>query len=310
MTGMSRRAWLLFALMSVLWGVSYLFIKIAVRELAPAVVVASRTAIAALVLMPLAVRKGALAPLRSKVWPVGLLALTHVTGPFLLITYGEVHITSSLAALLIAAQPIIIAVLALRLDATERVSGVRALGLVVGLTGVAVLVGFDLGGDRLGLLGAGMVLLATTGYAGSTLLVKRHLADVPVLGVVASTMTITTVLLLPFAIAGAPSRLPSGTVIASLVTLGLLCTALAFLAFYQLIAEVGAGRAAVVTYVNPAVAVLLGVLLLGEPLTMATVAGFVLILAGSWLSTRTASVQKAPLPAEPAPVPARLEPTR
>ena len=284
--GMTRRGWLLFALMSVLWGVSYLFIKIAIRELSPVVVVASRTGIAALVLVPLALRRGLFRPLLSRARWVMLLALLNVAAPFLLISYGEVHITSSLTALLIAAEPILIAVLAWRMDQAERVTGVRALGLAVGLGGVAVLVGLDLGGDRVGLLGAAMVLLATVGYAASTLVVKRHFAEVPVVGVVAATMMVTTVLLAPFALAAAPHRLPSPKVAGALLVLGLFCTALALVAFYALIAEAGAGRAAVITYVNPAVAVLLGVLLLGEALTPAVVVGSLLILAGSFLSTR------------------------
>lgn len=283
---MTRRAWLLFALMSVLWGVSYLFIKVAVGELSPVVVVASRTGIAALVLVPVALRQGMLRPVLAKAGWLVVLSLMNVTAPFLLITYGETHISSSLTALLIAAEPIMIAVLAWRMDAAERVTTRQALGLAVGLGGVVVLVGLDLTGDRLGLLGAAMVLLATFGYAGSTLVLKRYLADVPVVGVVAATMSVTTVLLTPLALVAAPHRLPSPKVAGSLLVLGLFCTALAFLAFYALIAEAGPGRAAVITYVNPAVAMLLGVLLLGEALTAPTIAGSLLILAGSWLSTR------------------------
>lgn len=285
---MTRKAWILFAAMSVLWGTSYLFIKVAVDELSAPMVAASRTGIAALVLVPLALRRRAFDALRGRVPTVVLLAFTHVAGPFLLISYGEVHISSSLTALLIAAQPIIIALLALKLDATERVSGPRAVGLAVGLGGVATLVGFDLTGDRLGLLGAGMVLLATFGYACATLIVKRRLGDVAPLGLVASTMSISTAALLPLALATAPTEVPSGKAIGSLLALGLVCTAVAFLAFYALIAEAGAGRAALITYLNPIVAVLLGVLVLGEDLTPATAAGTALILAGSWLATRPA----------------------
>ncbi|MGA4539506.1 DMT family transporter [Uniformispora flossi] len=285
---MTRKAWILFAAMSVLWGTSYLFIKVAVDELSAPMVAASRTGIAALVLVPLALRRRAFDALRGRVPTVVLLAFTHVAGPFLLISYGEVHISSSLTALLIAAQPIIIALLALKLDATERVSGPRAVGLAVGLGGVATLVGFDLTGDRLGLLGAGMVLLATFGYACATLIVKRRLGDVAPLGLVASTMSISTAALLPLAVATAPTEVPSGKAIGSLLALGLVCTAVAFLAFYALIAEAGAGRAALITYLNPIVAVLLGVLVLGEALTPATAAGTALILAGSWLATRPA----------------------
>lgn len=300
---MTRKAWILFAAMSVLWGTSYLFIKVAVDELSAPMVAASRTGIAALVLVPLALRRRAFDALRGRVPTVVLLAFTHVAGPFLLISYGEVHVSSSLTALLIAAQPIIIALLALKLDATERVSGPRAVGLALGLGGVATLVGFDLTGDRLGLLGAGMVLLATFGYACATLIVKRRLGDVAPLGLVASTMSISTAALLPLAVATAPTEAPSGKAIGSLLALGLVCTAVAFLAFYALIAEAGAGRAALITYINPIVAVLLGVLVLGEDLTPATAAGTALILAGSWFATRPAK----PAPADRA-APAHVSP--
>jgi drug/metabolite transporter (DMT)-like permease len=283
---MSRRAWLIFAAVSVLWGIPYLFIKIAVGELAPPVVVVGRTAIAAVVLLPVAIATGALRPLRGRLGLVAGLALLHIAGPFLLITYGEVHITSSLTALLIASQPLMIAALAPRFAADERVTGARLAGLAVGLSGVAAVVGFDLGGDRLGLLGAAMVLLATLGYAGAGLLVRRRLADAPPLGLVAGTMTLTTIALAPWALATAPHSPPSAGATWSVIVLGLLCTAAALLLFYRLITLVGAGRAAVVTYVNPAVAVALGVLVLGEPLTWTAVLGAALILVGSWVSTR------------------------
>ncbi|HEY2949628.1 MAG TPA: DMT family transporter [Micromonosporaceae bacterium] len=283
---MSRRAWLIFAAVSVLWGIPYLFIKIAIGELAPPVVVVGRTAIAAVVLLPMAMATGALRPLRDRLGLVVVLAMVHITGPFLLITYGEVHITSSLTALLLASQPMMIAALAPRFAADERVSRRGLAGLAVGLAGVAAVVGFDVSGDRLGLLGAGMVLLATLGYASASLLVRRKLADAPPLGLVAGTMTVTTVVLAPWALAAAPHTMPSARATWSVVVLGLLCTAVALLLFYRLITLVGAGRAAVVSYLNPAVAVALGVIVLGEPLTATALLGAALILAGSWLSTR------------------------
>ncbi|MBS2540075.1 DMT family transporter [Catenulispora sp. NF23] len=312
---MTRRAWLLFALVSLLWGIPYLFIKIAVGDLAPPVVVTARTAIAAAVLLPIALRRGALRPLRERRGTIVVLALTHITGPFLLITYGETHIPSSLTALLIATQPVMIALMAMGgSDASEKATGGRALGLAVGLVGVAAVVGFDASGDRYRWLGVGLVLLATLGYSAAALLVKRKLSDVPPLGVVASTMTINTLILLPFAIATRPHHTPSGAALGSVAVLGLLCTAAAFLAFYRLIAEAGAGRASLINYVDPVVAVLLGASVLHEPLRPSALAGFVLVVAGSWLSTRGRRGQKAAEPAtastlEPAPAPApTLEP--
>ena len=285
MGGVSRRAWLMFAVMSLLWGIPYLFIKVAVAEVAPVTVVFLRTALAALVLLPVALRRGALRRLRGRWTAVVVLALMEITAPFLLIAYGERHITSSLTGLLIAAEPLLVALLAFRLDPSERVTGVRLIGLLVGMVGVVALLGLDAGGDRLQLLGAGMVLLATLGYAGGVLLVKRAFADVPPLGVVTAALGITAVLLAPFAAVKLPDRVPSAAVVGSLAALAVVCTAVAFLVFFALIAEAGPSRTTVFTYVNPAVAVALGVTLLHEPLTGVTVAGFLLVIAGSWLST-------------------------
>ena len=284
---MNRRAWLLFALVSVLWGIPYLFIKIAVHDLAPPVVVVARTGIAAAILLPVAWRSGALRALRGRARTVVLLTFTHITGPFLLITYGETHIPSSLTALLIATQPVLVALLALRSgDASETVRGWRAVGLGVGLVGVAAVVGIDPSGDRYRWLGVGLVLLAALGYSAAALLVKNRLSDVPPLAVVASTMTLNTVVLLPVALLTAPTRLPSAGAMGSVVVLGVLCTATAFLAFYRLIAEAGAGRASLINYADPVIAVLLGVALLHEPLHWTAVGGFALVLVGGYLATR------------------------
>lgn len=286
---MNRRAWLLLAVMSVLWGIPYMFIKIAVEELSAPVIVAGRTAIAALVLIPVALAAGVLKQLKGRLPVIALLSLVHVIGPFLLITYGEVYIASGLTALLLATQPLIIAVLALRFDASERVSGSRLAGLGIGLAGVAAVVGFDIGiGDRDGMLGAGLVLLAGVGYAVATLLVKRKLGGVSPVAVTAATMSLTTIVLLPAAIWTAPSAMPSMRATGSVVVLGLFSTALALVVFYKLVGMAGAGSGALVSYASPAVAVLLGVAVLGEPLTPFTILGFALILFGSWLSKRQA----------------------
>lgn len=286
---MNRRAWLMFAAVSVLWGFPYLFIKIAVEELSPPVVVVGRTAIAAAVLLPIALSSGALRALKGRFGPLLLLSLVHICGPFLLITYGEVYISSSLTALLLATQPLMIAALALRFDASERITRNRLVSLGVGLAGVAAVVGFDLSSDHFGLLGAAYVLLATFGYACATLLVKRKLVDVPPMGLVTGTMSLATVILLPLALLTAPAQLPSVRALGSVAILGVLSSAVAFLLFYRLISAIGAGRAALVSYVNPAVAVVLGVLVLDEPLTSTTLLGFALILVGSYLSTRKPS---------------------
>ena len=289
---MSRKAWLLFAALSVLWGVPYLLIKVAVTEVDPTVVVFARVGMSALVLLPLALAQGGLRPLQTRWREILALSMCEVVLPFLLIAYGEQHITSSLAGLLIAADPLFIVLLATRFDHTERASGTRLLGLGLGFTGVVALLGFDPGGDALGLLGGAMVLLAALSYAAGALLIKR-VADVPPVGSVAASLTLASVWLAPLAATHLPPVLPSTTVLISLLALGLGCTALGFLTYFSLIAEAGATHGSLVTYVNPAVAVALGVAILREPLTAATLAGFALIAAGCWLSTRPAASKTA-----------------
>jgi drug/metabolite transporter (DMT)-like permease len=281
----TRQAWLLFAAISFLWGLPYLFIKVAVRELDPAVIVLGRVAIAAAVLVPLATARGAFVHLRGRWRPLILLAVIEMAAPFLLIAYGEQHITSSLAGLLIAADPLFIALLALRLDPSERVDSPRLLGLVVGIVGVVALLGLDVGGDALGLLGAGMVLAAALCYAGGALLIKRSFSDIPQLGAIAAGLALATLMVAPLALLRLPAHAPTPPVAAAVLALGLLCTALGFLTYFKLIAVAGASRASVITYVNPAIAVALGVLVLAEPLSLATLGGFALVLIGCWLST-------------------------
>jgi drug/metabolite transporter (DMT)-like permease len=282
---MTRRAWLLFTAVSLLWGVPYLFIKVAVAELPPVTVVFVRVAIAALLLWPVAVRRGALRGLRRRLPQLMVLALLEIAVPFLLISMGEQRIASSLTGLLIAALPLFVALLALRFDAAERVRGLRLLGLVVGIAGVAALLGIDVGGDSSQLAGAALVLLATLCYAAATLVVKHAFSGTSMLGVVAVATTIASLGLAPFAVALTPARMPSLHVTLALVGLGVLCTALALMLYFALIVEAGPSRATVVTYVNPAVAVALGVAVLDEPLTAAIVGGFLLIITGSWLAT-------------------------
>src|SRR5579875_979375 len=282
---MTRKGWLLFIAMSVIWGIPYLFIKIAVRELDPAVVFA-RVGIAAVVLLPLAARSGALRQMGKRWYLVSALACAQIAAPFLLISFGEQHIASSLTSLLIAADPLLVALFALRLDSRERVGGLRLLGLLVGMIGVIVLLGLDVGGDAQRLLGAFMVLLAASFYALGALLIRRPtIAALPNLSVVAVECATSAVVVMPLALTHLPDKPPTLLVIGSLLVLGLICTALAYVLYFALIAEVGASRGTVITYVNPAVSVLLGVTLLGEPINAAIVVGFLLIIAGSWLST-------------------------
>ncbi|AEV86036.1 transporter [Actinoplanes sp. SE50] len=282
---MNRRAWLLFVLVSVLWGIPYFLIKIAIEDLSPLLVVAGRCAIGAAALIPIAASRGSLSALRGRWRPVVLLAAVHIIGPFLLITYGEQHISSSLTGILIAVEPVVIALL---MSGSEPLTGLRVTGLISGFAGVVVLVGLDLSGDRWGLLGAGMVLLAAISYAFATKLVQDRLSDVPPDALTAADTTVASLVLLPLAAFQLPHHHVGADSWAALAALGLFCTAVALLAFYQLIGLAGSNRAGLVTYVNPVVAALLGVVLLHEGIGAGTIAGFALIIAGCWLSTRPA----------------------
>jgi drug/metabolite transporter (DMT)-like permease len=282
---MSRSAWLLFIAGSLLWGIPYLLVKVAVDEFSPWAVVWLRCLVAALVLLPLALHRGVLGQLRGRLRLLFLFTLIEVTVPFTLVSAGEQRISSSLTGLLIAALPLYVAVLAIWLDPAERPGGLRLFGLLVGMAGVAAVLGFDVRGDRSALLGAGMVLLAACGYAFATFLLKWSFSGISALAVSTMAVTINAVILAPLGLMGLPHRAPSAAAVIGLVALGLLCTAAGLLVYFALIATAGPSRATVITYVNPAVAVALGVTILGEPLTMATVAGFLLIIIGSWLST-------------------------
>jgi drug/metabolite transporter (DMT)-like permease len=281
----SARAWALFAAVSVIWGMPYLFIKIAVDEISPSLVAWSRLTIAAAVLLPLAWRLGALRGLRGRWRILTVFAAVEMAVPWPLLGFGEVHVSSSFAAILIAAVPLFVALLATRFDHSERPTPTRLIGMLIGLAGVVALVGIDIGGKGDELLGALAILLVAFLYAIGPMIVKRRLSDVDPLGPVAASVGIAALLVTPFALADLPDSVPSADTLASVAVLGLFCSALAFLLFFSLIAEVGPGRATVITYVNPVVALALGVAILDESVTTGVVVGLLLILAGSWLST-------------------------
>ena len=213
-------------------------------------------------------------------------AVAEMVVPFPLIAMGEQHVDSSLAAILIATAPLFVALLALRFDATERAGGRRLVGLMLGLLGVVALVGVDFAGRRDELFGAAAILTAALCYAVGPMILKRHLADLDPRASMGASLVLAAVLLAPAAALDPPTAWPTPIATFSLLGLGLLCTAAALVFFGALIAEVGAGRALVVTYVNPVVAVVLGMVILGERPRAGAVAGLVLILVGSWLSTR------------------------
>ena len=283
---MSARAWAAFAAVSTLWGMPYLFIKIAVDDgVPPAFLAFVRVALGAAVLVALAWRAGVLAPLRGRLRWLVVYALFEIAAPFPLIATGERHVASSLAAIIIASVPLFVALLALRFDPAERATGSRLVGLFMGLAGVVALVGIDVAGRSDELLGAGAILLAAVGYAAGPMVFKRKLADLDPRAAMGASLIIAAVALAPLAAVDPPSATPSVRALVALVVLGLFCTAAAFVFFGALIAEVGPGRALVITYVAPVVAVALGVTVLGERPGAGAVAGLLLILAGSWLST-------------------------
>jgi drug/metabolite transporter (DMT)-like permease len=293
---MSRRGWILFLVMSVIWGCPYLLIRIAVRDISPGTLIFLRTAPAALLLTPVALHRGALVGVLAR-WR-WLLAFTaaELAIPWFFISRAEIHLTSSVTGLLIASVPLVGAVL-YRLLGYEHFDRRRILGLLVGFAGVATLVGVDLHGTDLGPVVE--VLVPAVGYAIGPLIISRKLDDLEGIGVIAASLVIASVAYGPYALTHLPSSV-SPEVVASVVGLALVCTALAFVLFFELIVEVGPARSTVITYVNPAVAVLLGVLVLGEPFTWGVALGFPLILAGSWLATATPPPSASPLAREPA----------
>jgi drug/metabolite transporter (DMT)-like permease len=276
---------MLFAAVSVLWGIPYLFIKLAVEDLSPVMVAWGRIAVAFAVLLPYAIHKGALRGLTRHWKPLLVYSVVEIVFPWPLIGFGEQRVSSGLAAILIAAVPLVVALMALRVDPDERAEGARLVGLVTGFAGVVVLLGLDVAGRPGELLGALAILIAAVGYAAGPMIIKHRLGTLDPVGPVTASMGISALVLTPPAFASAPSSMPSGETIMSVLVLGLVCSALAFLLFFALIHEVGPGRATVITYVNPVVAVTLGVILLDENVGLSAVAGLLLILAGSWLST-------------------------
>ena len=300
----NRRAWIQMSVLAALWGASYMFIKVAIDDVSPIIVVWVRLVLAALVLLPIAHSRGALAELRPHLPTILLLSVVQVAAPFLLITFGEQHIASALAGILVASAPIFTALLAFRLDREELATGWRLVGIMVGIVGVVLLFGVDLSGDSAALLGGLMVLLASLGYAIGPLQMKRRLQGVQPVGIAAATMTAAALLLTPAVPFAWPSDAPGIDTVASLLVLGAGGTGVAFLIFYTLIAEIGPGRATVVAYIAPGFSVVYGVVLLGESFTAGTAAGLMFILAGSWLAAG-GRVSRSGLSRSTVPAPAR-----
>jgi drug/metabolite transporter (DMT)-like permease len=298
---MTRRGLFLFAAMCVIWGIPYLFIKIAVRDLTPATLVWARAAIAVALLLPVPAWRHELRPLPARWRPLVVFTVIEVAVPWLLLARAEQHLSSSLTALLIAAVPLIGVVLALSTGSRERLGPRTLAGLLVGLLGVAALVGFDTGGADARAIAE--VFGVAFCYALGPLILDRYLSGLPALGVIAASLTLTALAYTPVALLHLPASVPGAEVIVSVFVLAIVCTALAFVFFFALIKEAGPVRATVITYVNPAVAAVAGVAFLGEAFTTGMGVGLVLILAGSALATqggRRGEHVSGPLP-EPMP---------
>lgn len=294
---MSRRGWALFLAMCVIWGLPYLFIRIAVEHVSPGALVWVRTGLGTLVLLPIALMRGQVRPVLARWQPLLLFAVIEIMVPWMLLSHAEQEITSSLAGLLVAAVPLFGALAFLLTSSAERFSRFQLVGLFLGFTGVASLVGLDLG--HLSVLPIVEMVGVAICYAAGPLILTRWLSDLSGLGVMSCSLGVSALVFTPIGLAQWPSEVPSEAWL-SIVVLALVCTALAFLLFVKLIAEAGPTRATVITYVNPAVALTLGVLLLDEPITTGMLVGFPMILVGCVIAAGGSKAPVAEAELEPA----------
>jgi len=285
---MTRRGLVLFALMSLIWGIPYLLIRIAVSEISPAALVLARTGLATAILLPIALLRVDLRPILAR-WPwVVAFAATEIAIPWVMLGSAEQHISSSLAGLLIAGVPLVGAAIALATGGNERVGRTALVGLLIGLVGVALIAGGDFQASGVtALLQIGIVVV---GYAVGPAILARRLGGLSSVGVMALSLALCALVYVPIAALQWPAAMPSSNAILSIIALAVVCTAVAFLVFAALIDEVGPVRATVITYVNPAVAAVLGVLVLKESFTIWMAIGFGLVILGSTLGTRRAAV--------------------
>jgi drug/metabolite transporter (DMT)-like permease len=284
----SRRAVLLFLALGVAWGIPYLLIKVSVDQISSAQLVLGRTGLAALILLPIAVARGALRPLLPFWHWMLAFAAVEIAVPWVLLGSAETRLPSSTTGLLIAAVPLAGVGIAFVTGRAERLSPVAWIGLALGVVGVAALVGLDVGGSDLGAVAElGVVVI---GYAAGPAILSRPLRGLPGIGIMSSALTLTALAYVPVVLVtdGVPGPLPSAKVVWSVVALAAICSAAAFMLLFALVTEVGPVRATTITYLNPAVAVVAGALVLDEPVTVWTVAGFVLVVTGSYLVNRGA----------------------
>ena len=284
------RGWIAFAALGIIWGLPYYFIKVALQEVPPLMLAFSRLLLASLILLPIAWRRGALRGLWSHKTAIAAFALLEFAIPFSVISIGERWISSSVTGILIAMVPLSIAVIQRSFGIHESLGGWRITGLVVGFLGVAVLLGAGSIDGVLGWLGVGCMVVAIIGYAIGPLIIQRHLSGLDSIGPLAASLVVATLILCVPAMLQLPMPIPSWRAVASIAILGIICTAVAMLLMFYLVKHAGASRAAVITYINPAVAALLGVMVLREHLGAGGVVAFTLILLGSWLATRSAAM--------------------
>jgi drug/metabolite transporter (DMT)-like permease len=281
---MSRRSWMLLVIVAGLWGGSFMLTAIAIRDLPVPVVALMRTATGAAVLLPIALRRRALAGLRAQLWPVLLLGVVQLAAPFLLLGYGQRTVPSGLAGILVSSTPLWTALLAVWIDHEERSRGRGLVGLAVGIVGVVLLCGLELGGSLDTLLGGALLLLGALSYALGGFLGKSRARGMTPVGAITGAMVAASVVLAPFAVATLPGRAPGVGPLAAALALGAFSGGIGWLLYYTVLAEAGPAKATVALYLVPAVAVIYGAVLLGEPLTAAAIAGLVLVVSGSWLA--------------------------
>jgi drug/metabolite transporter (DMT)-like permease len=280
------RGWMAFVALGIIWGLPYFFIKIAVQEVSPLVLAFSRVALATLILMPIAWRRGALRALSQHKSAIVAFGLVEFAIPFALISLGERWISSSVTGILIAMVPLSIALIQRLFGIREFLGVWRILGLALGFMGVAALLGTGSISGWLGWAGVICMLLSTVCYATGPLIIQRHLHGLDSIGPLAASLLVASLILFIPAVFALPSSLPSPAALTAIAVLGVVCTALAMLLMFYLVHDAGAARASVITYINPVVATLLGVLVLNEHLGIGGFCAFALILLGSWLATR------------------------
>jgi drug/metabolite transporter (DMT)-like permease len=275
---------MLLLIVAAMWGGSFMLTAIAIRDLAVPVVAFTRTAVGALVLAPIALRRGALAGLRGQLWPVLLLGVVQLAAPFLLLGFGQRSVPSGLAGILVSSTPLWTALLAVWIDREERARGRGLVGLAVGIVGVVLLCGLELGRSRDTLVGGAMLLLGALSYALGGFLAKSRMRGMTPVGAITGAMAAGSVVLAPLALASLPDRAPGLGPLAAAIALGAFSGGLGWLLYYTVLAEAGPAKATVALYLVPGFAVVYGVVLLGEPLTAAAIAGLALVVSGSWLA--------------------------